>query len=72
MSVTRRALQAGINVCRPGVPFKEIGRAIHDLVKNPIDGYDYCISAPFAGHGIGKAFHREPAIVHTRKDLPFR
>uniref|UniRef100_A0A0W0FLS9 Methionine aminopeptidase n=1 Tax=Moniliophthora roreri TaxID=221103 RepID=A0A0W0FLS9_MONRR len=68
--ITNKALQAGINACGPGKPFKGIGRAIHDLVKEPYEGLDFCISQQFSGHGISTGFHQPPWIWHHPNDEP--
>ncbi len=61
MSVTEAALEAGIAACGPGRPFKNIGKAIHELLR----GKDYSVSSSFTGHGIGQDFHRQPWIHHV-------
>ncbi|KXN89007.1 Methionine aminopeptidase 1D, chloroplastic/mitochondrial [Leucoagaricus sp. SymC.cos] len=65
VSITNRALRAGINACGPGRPFKGIGQAIHDAI-----GEDYSVSSQFTGHGIGKFFHSRPWILHYKNDEP--
>ncbi|KAH8118848.1 methionyl aminopeptidase [Phellopilus nigrolimitatus] len=60
------ALEAGIHVCGPGVPFKAIGSAIHRYAKSR----NLSISEQFTGHGIGTVFHRPPWILHHRNDEP--
>ncbi|KAI6004732.1 methionyl aminopeptidase [Pisolithus albus] len=67
VEVTNAALEAGIGACNPGRPFRDIGRAIHDLIQQT-PGYSVCTS--FAGHGIGKVFHRPPWIYHTLNEEP--
>jgi methionyl aminopeptidase len=61
---TAAALEAGIAVCSPGRPFKDIGAAIHGFAARR--GYSI---AHFDGHGIGTEFHRQPYIVHYRTYL---
>ncbi|KAG7097552.1 hypothetical protein E1B28_004890 [Marasmius oreades] len=68
--ITTEAVQAGIDACGPGKHFKGIGRAIHDLVKRPFRGMEFCISQQFTGHGIGTEFHRPPWIWHHLNDEP--
>ncbi|KAH7343762.1 methionyl aminopeptidase [Rhizoctonia solani] len=67
-----RALNAGISVCRPNAYFKDIGKAIHNVVRQAEQesGDPYVISPHFTGHGIGKDFHRPPWIVHTVNEEP--
>ncbi|KAI0311781.1 methionyl aminopeptidase [Amylostereum chailletii] len=66
VAATRAALAAGLAVCRPGAPFKDIGRAIHACAQ----ARGYVVSEQFTGHGIGRVFHRPPWIVHTLNDEP--
>lgn len=67
IKLTNEALQAGINACGPGRPFRVIGKAIHELTCNT----NYSISTQFAGHGIGTVFHRPPWILHHRMQLVY-
>lgn len=59
----KRALYAGIKVCRNGVKFMEIGEAISKIV---VDEKKYTIFEDFCGHGIGSYFHGVPQILHFR------
>ncbi|CAE6343286.1 unnamed protein product [Rhizoctonia solani] len=67
-----RALNGGISVCKPGAYFKDIGKAIHNVVRQAEaeTGHPYVVSPHFTGHGIGKDFHRPPWIVHTVNEEP--
>ncbi|KAF5378906.1 hypothetical protein D9757_008709 [Collybiopsis confluens] len=56
-SITNEALEAGISVCGPGQPFKNIGRAIHTIIEPQYQ----------SGHGIGSVFHRKPWILNHFK-----
>ena len=58
--MTEEAVEAGIRVCKPGQPLKQIARAIHEVVKDK----DYTVCAGFTGNGIGTVFHRPPYICH--------
>lgn len=58
--MTEEALEAGIRVCGPGRPFRDIGRAIHQVIKHK----DFVVCPGFTGHGIGTVFHRPPWIYH--------
>ncbi|KAG2013085.1 methionyl aminopeptidase [Coprinopsis cinerea AmutBmut pab1-1] len=66
VSITNQALNAGIAACGPGKHFRDIGKAIHDLVKDT----NYCVSSQFTGHGIGPVFHSQPWILHHKNDEP--
>ena len=62
VEVTRQALEAGIAVCKPGAPFRAIGAAIHALA----DQHGFGVCSGFCGHGVGRAFHSGPTILHCR------
>jgi len=66
VEVTRQALEAGISVCRPGAPYRAIGAVIHGLA----DQHGYGVCSGFCGHGVGKAFHSGPTILHCRNTEP--
>ncbi|CAJ1381737.1 unnamed protein product [Effrenium voratum] len=56
---TRKAMLAGIEVCGPGVDFREVGRAITASAEE-----DGCTVHPsLVGHGIGSYFHGRPEIL---------
>ncbi|KAI7869278.1 methionine aminopeptidase, merops subfamily M24 [Spinellus fusiger] len=57
---TRESLEKAIQICKPGVPFKEIGKAICEHAH----GQGYSVSNELSGHGIGKEFHCYPLILH--------
>jgi methionyl aminopeptidase len=59
-AATRRALAAGIDAARPGVPVNAIGRAIEEEV-----GDGFLVVDEFVGHEIGRDFHGA-LVVHHR------
>ncbi|KAL0090269.1 methionine aminopeptidase [Phycomyces blakesleeanus] len=61
---TRETLEKSINICGPGVPFKEIGRVICEHA----DKYGFSVSEELSGHGIGREFHCHPLIYHHLND----
>lgn len=62
MAATKQCLEAGIAVCGPGVPFKEIGAACEKSAKqNKMTNV-----ADFCGHGVGTVFHAAPMVQHCR------
>ncbi|KAJ6611495.1 methionyl aminopeptidase [Mycena sp. CBHHK59/15] len=63
---TNEALEAGIKACGPGRPFRNIGEAIHRLIRDS----GFSISPQFTGHGIGTTFHRRPWIIHELNEEP--
>lgn len=64
VQTTREALMRAVEVCKPGVGFKEIGNAVQTLA----DRKGYAVSPHFCGHGIGRGFHQPPIINHARNN----
>lgn len=60
--ITKQCLEAGIEVCGPGVPFRAIGGAIQEIA----DAAGYGLVSAFCGHGVGRVFHSYPTILHCR------
>jgi methionyl aminopeptidase len=58
MRVTREALLAGIDACRPGKRVGDIGHA----VQAHAEGHGYSVVREFVGHGIGTSLHEEPQV----------
>jgi methionyl aminopeptidase len=58
--VALECLDAGIAVALPGIMLKTIGTTIERLAKKSrcTVVHEYC------GHGIGRGFHEEPAVLH--------
>lgn len=54
------ALQLAISICKPGVPYKEIGEVIAPFVK----AQGFSVVRTFTGHGCGKLFHTNPNVMH--------
>lgn len=52
------ALEAGINVARPGHRLGDISAAIGQVAKKA----GYLVNTDFGGHGVGKTMHEEPSI----------
>lgn len=64
IEVTYKCLELGIAVCRPGTQFREIGR----VVSQHAHQCGYTLAADFCGHGIGRAFHEEPIVMHIENN----
>eukprot|EP00750_Incisomonas_marina_P029282 INCI7090.1.p1 GENE.INCI7090.1~~INCI7090.1.p1 ORF type:complete len:328 (-),score=49.72 INCI7090.1:294-1277(-) len=64
---TRRAMWAGIRACRPGVPLSDVGNAI----ANYCDSHGLASVERFCGHGIGRAMHMQPMVMHFRNNDTF-
>jgi len=58
MRVTREALHAGIEMCRPGKRVGDIGHA----VQTHAESFGYSVVRDFVGHGIGTSMHEEPQV----------
>lgn len=54
------ALIAGIEAVSPGEPFNNIGIAVEKVVAT----YGYSTVRDYCGHGIGRAFHMPPNVLH--------
>jgi len=63
---TSKALDAAISICKPGVPYKEIGKVTETIAKE--NGFS--IAKGLSGHGVGKDFHMQPAILHYTNNMP--
>jgi len=50
----------GINMVKPGAKLGDIGAAI----QKHAEGQGFSIVREYCGHGIGKAFHEDPQVVH--------
>ncbi len=60
MRVARECLDIGIAVVRPGAHLGDIGAAIEAHAKK-----NRCsVVREYCGHGIGREFHEEPAVLH--------
>lgn len=58
MEATYRALEAGIDACRPGNRLGDVSHSIEKVVKEA--GFSVVIQ--FVGHGIGRDMHEEPQV----------
>ncbi|TYJ55985.1 methionine aminopeptidase, type I [Cryptococcus floricola] len=66
VSATEEALDIGIRLCKPGVRYNEIGKAIEDFASR----HGFSVNTQVSGHGIGKRFHQPPWIFHGRNTEP--
>ncbi len=65
---TFAALHAGISVVRPGARIADIGTAIERFIDE--SGRGYGIVKEYTGHGIGRAFHEAPTVLHFAHKAP--
>ncbi len=62
VDVTMQCLEEGISAATAGNYFGDIGNAIQAIA----DEHDYGVVREFCGHGIGRAFHEDPMVLHYR------
>ncbi len=48
MATTKKAMEEAVAICKPGVPYREIGNKIEEVVKS----MGYSIVRRYTGHGI--------------------
>ncbi len=58
--LTHEALWHGIRIVAPGRHLGDIGHAIQRFAENA----GYSVVREFCGHGIGRAFHEDPQVLH--------
>ncbi len=58
--ITQDAMWIGIRQVRPGTRLGDVGHAIQQFVES----HHYSVVQEYCGHGIGKAFHEEPQVLH--------
>lgn len=60
IDVTHQAMMAGIAAVRPGATLGDVGHACQQVAENA----GYSVVQEFCGHGIGRAFHEAPQVLH--------
>jgi methionyl aminopeptidase len=60
LEATRHALELGIEQARPGKRLGDIGAAIQRYAE----GEGYAVVREYVGHGVGRALHEEPNVLH--------
>ncbi|MBF0132039.1 MAG: type I methionyl aminopeptidase [Magnetococcales bacterium] len=61
--VAKACLDAGIRVVRPGARLGDIGWAVEQMALS----HHCTVVREYCGHGIGREFHEEPAVLHYGK-----
>ncbi|MFT4522315.1 MAG: methionyl aminopeptidase [Bacteroidia bacterium] len=61
LNVTKHCLKLGMEECKPGNRFGNIGYVISEYARS--EGYG--VVYEFCGHGVGIAFHEDPEVSHT-------
>jgi methionyl aminopeptidase len=64
---THRAMHVGIDMARAGTRVGDLGTAVGDFAA----AAEYESVRDFAGHGIGKAMHSVPLVIHAPNREPF-
>lgn len=60
VETTHEAMQAGIDVVKPGATLGDIGHAIQNVAHR--EGFS--VVREYCGHGIGQIYHDEPQVLH--------
>ncbi|MGR9086529.1 MAG: type I methionyl aminopeptidase [Gammaproteobacteria bacterium] len=63
VKVTQESMYRGIEQVKPGARLGDIGHAIQKYAES----HRYSVVREFCGHGVGKAFHEEPQVLHYGK-----
>jgi methionyl aminopeptidase len=63
VEITYECLMIGIKEVKPGARLGNIGEAISSLAHQ----HNYSVVEDYCGHGIGRAFHEDPQVVHFGK-----
>lgn len=63
VEVTYQAMWDGIRQVKPGNTLGDIGHAIQKRAESN----RYSVVIEYCGHGIGRAFHEDPMVVHVGK-----
>jgi methionyl aminopeptidase len=58
LEYTRKSLEAGISVCRPGMRLYDIGAAVQAVAE----GAGFSVVREYVGHGIGRQMHEDPQV----------
>ncbi len=63
VKTTYEAMMKSIKIIKEGIHLGDIGATI----QNHVEAEGFSVVQDFCGHGIGKAFHQEPNILHYGK-----
>lgn len=62
--VTQESLYQAINIIKPGIRLKKIGKSIQKFVESK----KFSVVREYCGHGIGKQFHESPHVLNYDAD----
>ncbi len=60
VEVSYQCLSLGIQMIKPGVQLGDIGH----VIQQHAESNNYSVVREYCGHGIGRAFHEEPQVLH--------
>ncbi len=63
VKVTHEAMMHGIEAVKPGATLGDVGHAIQEFAER----HRYSVVRDFCGHGLGRAFHTAPSVLHYGK-----
>jgi len=61
---TKSVLDESIAMCKPGRPFRDIGR----YISKQCSARGYSVNTTYAGHGVGHLLHMLPFVRHCEND----
>ncbi|KAI8326332.1 MetAP 1 [Martensiomyces pterosporus] len=64
VETTRECLQHAIDMCKPGVRYRDLGSAIEKHAR----ANGFSVVRTYCGHGVGKMFHCAPNVPHYAKN----
>ena len=65
IDITHASMMAGIEAVKAGATLGDIGYACQQVAENA----GYSVVQEFCGHGIGRAFHCDPQVLHYRRKV---
>ena len=60
VDITYQCMALGIRMVKPGVQLGDIGH----VIQKHAESNNYSVVREYCGHGIGRAFHEEPQVLH--------
>ena len=63
INTTYEAMMKAIKIIKEGVHLGDIGH----IIQTHVEAQGFSVVQDFCGHGIGKAFHQEPNVLHYGK-----
>lgn len=60
VNVTKECLYLAIKIIKPGIHLGDIGA----IIQKYAESYNFSVVREYCGHGIGKAFHENPQVLH--------